>query len=116
MPKTMSDTLGVLEGSLGDLFQSLRAYLLARGDDTSYEVLKRYVGFRRRQRNFARVKIRPGAGKVLVLLPDAVNTDEALSLDIRYERHYGGEWQVTLRSQGDLERIVPLLQASYDIS
>ena len=116
MTKSMSDTLATLEGPLLNLLQSLRARLLACGEDTSHDVLGKYVGFRRRRNNFARVKVRPSTHKVLLLLPDAVNIDGDSSLDIRHEPHYGGEWQVTIRSQEDLERTKPLLQASYDVS
>ena len=116
MTKPMSATLATLEGPLLLLFKSLRASLLACGEDTSHEVLNKYVGFKRRRNNFARVKVRPSAHKVLLLLPDAVKIQTGVSLDIRHEPHYGGEWEVTIRSQEELERTRPLLRASYDVS
>ncbi len=48
--KTISETLQTLDGTLQDLFQALRAHLLALGDDVQEKTLKNYVAFTEKRR------------------------------------------------------------------
>jgi hypothetical protein len=43
LSKTVSQTVEELTGSLADLYEELRAYLLALGDDIQVKTLKHYV-------------------------------------------------------------------------
>jgi type I restriction enzyme S subunit len=45
--KTISETLAGLPGPLKDLYEELRAYLLAQGDDVQEKAVKDYVAFKR---------------------------------------------------------------------
>jgi len=45
--KTITETLAELSGPLCDLYEELRSYLLALGDDVQEKVLKYYVAFKR---------------------------------------------------------------------
>ena len=117
--RTMADTLKELDGPLQDLYQSLRAHLMAIGDDVQQNVLKFYVAFKR-LRNFACVEVHPNKRVVNVYLkvdPDRVTLQRGFTRDVRKVGHYGtGELEVTIRTQEDLERAKPLLQASYESS
>ena len=117
--KTMADTLKELDGSLQDLYQSLRAHLMAIGDDVQQKVLKFYVAFKR-LRNFACVEVHPNKRVIYVYLkvdPDRVTLQRGFTRDVRKVGHYGtGELEVTIRTQEDLERAKPLLQESYESS
>ena len=117
--KTISDTLGELDGSLEDLYQTVRAHLLALGDDVQEKTLKYYVAFKR-LRNFACVEVHSKQGVVAVYLkvsPEKVQLEQGFTSDVRNVGHYGtGDLRVTLRNHEDLNRAIPLLQESYEAS
>ena len=115
--KTISDTLETLDGSLRDLYQALRAHLVALGDDVQEKALKYYVAFKR-LRNFACVEVHPNKGKLSIYLkvdPETVPPQPGFSRDVRKIGHFGtGDLELTISDVEDLERAKPLLQASYD--
>ena len=117
--KRISETLAGLDGALLDLYQALRAHLLALGDDVQEKTLKYYVAFKR-LRNFACVGVYPSVKAVSIYLkvdPDTVTLEEGFSRDVRHVGHSGtGDLEVTIRTQEDLERAKPLLQKSYEAS
>ena len=117
--KTISETLGTLEGTLQDLFQALHAHLLALGDDVQEKTLKNYVAFKR-LRNFACVEVHTKKAVVTVYLkvsPETVQLEKGFSRDVRLVGHFGtGDLELTIRNFEDLERAKPLLQASYEAS
>ena len=117
--KTISETLLTLEGTLQDLYQALRAHMLALGDDVQEKTLKYYVAFKR-LRNFACVEVHTSKAVVTVYLkvsPESVQLEEGFSRDVRRVGHYGtGDLELTIRNFEDLERAKPLLQASYEAS
>ena len=117
--KTISETLEALHGPLEDLYQGLRAHLLALGDDVQEKTLKLYVAFKR-LRNFACVELRPSKGSLLVFLkvdPDTIELQKGFSRDVRNVGHFGtGDLEITIRSQEDFEHAKPLLQQSYEAS
>ena len=115
--KTMSDRLAVLDGPLEDLYQALRTHLLALGDDVQEKTLKFYVAFKR-LRNFARVKVRPSKGALIVNLnvnpeKEKVTLEQGFTRDVR-DIDWVGDLEVTIRNWDDLERAKPLLQMSYE--
>lgn len=118
--KTISETLEALSGPLQDIYEALRAHLLALGDDVQEKTLKFYVAFKR-LRNFACVEVHPSKAAVTVYLkvdPDTIKKEqEDFSRDVRIIGHYGtGDLELTLRTLEDLERAKPLLLMSYEAS
>ena len=117
--KTVSETLAEIDGPLLDLYEELRRYLLALGDDTQEKRLKLYVAFKR-LRNFACIEVHPikaGLTGYLKVDPDSVKLESGFSRDVRNIGHYGtGDLEVTIRTREDLERAKPLLRKSYDSS
>ena len=115
--KTISETLEALGGPLQDLYEALRAHLLALGDDVQEKTLKFYVAFKR-LRNFARVKVHPSKAVVSVVLnvnPDTITLEKGFTRDFR-NVDWAGDLEVTIRTSEDLERAKPLLQKSYEAS
>ncbi len=116
-PKIIANILTGLEGSLQDLYQALQAHILAFGDDVQEKTLKFYAAFKR-LRNFACVEVHPNKATVTIYLkvdPDATPLEDGFSRDVRNVGHYGtGDFEVTIRTQEDLERAKPLLQKSYE--
>lgn len=120
--KTVSQMLEELSGSLLDLYEELRAYLTALGDDVQVKTLKYYVAFKR-LRNFACVEVHPSKGPDGTLAvyvkvdPESVELEKGFTRDVRSVGHYGtGGLEITIRSRDDLERAKPLLVRSYEAS
>lgn len=117
--KTISSTLEELKGPLRDLYEELRAYLLALGDDVQEKKLKYYVAFKR-IKNFASVEIHPGKGALTVfvkLSPKKIKMESGFTRDVSKIGHYGtGDLEITLRSRKDFENAKPLFLKSYEIS
>jgi predicted transport protein len=99
---------------LPDVFESLRAFLGALGDDVQEKRLRLYIAFKR-LKNFVCVVIQ--RDKLIVYLKldvDTVHLEPRFSRDVRNIGHWGtGDLELTIRSQADLEKAKPLLIQSY---
>lgn len=104
---------------LKDLFEALKAFLAALGDDVQVKTLKNYFAFRR-FKNFACVEVHPQAGKLIVFVkvdPATVFLEKGFTRDVTNIGHYGtGNLEITIASEQDLERAKPLLVKSYEVS
>ncbi len=117
--KTISTTLEELQGPLRDLYEELRAYLLALGDDVQEKKLKYYVAFKR-IKNFASVEIHPGKGALTAFVklnPKKIQIEAGFTRDVSKIGHYGtGDLEITLRSREEFEKAKALFLKSYEIS
>jgi len=115
--RTIAQTLDQIDGKLKDLFEALKAYLLALGDDVQYKVLKYYVAFKR-IKNFACAEVRTQDSKLLVYVkvdPKNVTLEEGFTRDVTNVGHYGtGDLEIVIRNMNDLEKAKPLLEQSYE--
>jgi len=114
---SVSEAIGVLEEPLSDLYESLRAFVIALGDDVQEKQLKLYVAFKR-IKNFVCVEIHKDKLVLyLKLSPDTVNIEPGVSRDVRNIGHWGtGDLEVLIKNREDLEKAKPLLLRSYDES
>lgn len=117
--KTVSQLLEQADPSLTSLYESVKDYLLALGDDVQMKVLKLYFAFKR-IRNFACVEVHPQAKKLLVFVkidPSSVPLNEGFTRDVSSIGHFGtGDLEITISSMDELERAKPLLDRSYEAS
>ena len=117
--KTVTELLGQSKPELRDLFESLKSFLTAMGDDVQVNTLKYYVAFKR-FKNFACVEIHPTSGKLLAYVkvdPDSIELKANFTRDVRNIGHYGtGDLEITISSPADLEITKPLLLQSYELS
>lgn len=117
--KTVSENLNNAPQPLKDLFESLKAFLLALGDDVQLKELQLYFAFKR-IKNFACVEIHPNSGKLLVFLkvnPGSIKLEKGFTRDVSEVGHYGtGDLEVTIKSNADLENAKACLVASYESS
>ena len=117
--KTISETLGTLDDDLQDLYQAVRDYIMALGDDIQEKKLKYYVAFKR-LRNFACVEVQPNKSTVTAYLkvnPKEVDLIKGFTRDVSAVGHFGtGDLEVKIRTPEDLERAKPLLLESYEVS
>jgi len=117
--KSVGDYLAQAPQVLKDLYEGLRAFLLALGDDVQEKELKNYFAFRR-IKNFACVEIHPGSGKLAIYVkasPGSITLEKGFTRDVRNIGHFGtGDLEVTIKSAADLEKAKPLLVSSYEAS
>ncbi len=115
--KTMADTIAELEGPLQDLYEELKAHLLALGDDVQEKVLKYYVAYKR-LKNFACVEVHPGKGCLTVFVkvdPESVSLEPGFTRDVREIGHFGtGDLEIIIRSREDLQKAKDFIVASYE--
>jgi predicted transport protein len=117
--KTAPELLEQSPSDIRDRFEALKAFLLALGDDVQLKTLKYYFAFRR-IKNFACVEVHPQSKRILLFVkvdPYNINLEEGFTRDVHNLGHYGtGDLEITIQSDGDLERAKPLLLKSYEVS
>ena len=117
--KTVSQLLDQADPSLASLYESVKDYLLALGDDVQMKVLKLYFAFKR-IRNFACVEVHPQARKLLVFVkidPASITLEQGFTRDVTSVGHFGtGNLEITIAGMEDLEKAKPLLEKSYEAS
>ena len=117
--KTISETIKTLDGSIADLFEEIKCYLLAMGDDVQEKTLKYYIAFKR-IKNFACIEVVPTKQTIIAHVkvdPESVELVEGFTRDMRNIGHYGtGDLEINIQSKEDFEKAKPLFQKSYDVS
>ncbi len=117
--KTVTEYLKGAPPDLVDLYESLRAYLQALGDDIQVTATQQYFAFRR-IKNFACVEVHPKSKKLLVFVkvdPESVILQPGFTRDVRKIGHFGtGDLEITVDTADDLEAAKPLILKSYEAS
>lgn len=117
--KTVSDYIAQANTQLTDRYETIKAYMLALGDDVQVKILKHYIAFKR-IKNFACLEVHPQTGKILVYLkvnPESVTLEKGFTRDVRSIGHYGtGDLEVVISSDEDIEKAKRLINLSYDNS
>ncbi|WP_100330468.1 DUF5655 domain-containing protein [Bacillus xiapuensis] len=117
--KTVSDYLEQANMELTDRFETLKAYMMALGDDVQMKILKHYIAFKR-IKNFACVEIHPQTGKILLYLkvkPDTITLEQGFTRDVSNIGHFGtGDLEVTISNNEDIERAKRFINMAYDVS
>lgn len=117
--RTVEENLASADSGLRDVFDALRTFLEALGDDVQVITNKYYFAFKR-IKNFACVEIYPKSRNITVYVkidPETVELKEGFTRDVSSIGHYGtGDLEVTISSHADLERSKTLLLKSYEAS
>jgi predicted transport protein len=113
-PATGTAGTGVEPKALQDVWESLKAFLLALGDDVQMKELEHYVAFRR-LKNFACVKQHNNDLQVWTKLdPSSILLEEGFTRDVSQIGHAGtGDLEIRIQNAVDLARAQPLLLRSY---
>ncbi len=117
--KTVSDHLAQADSDQKDLFEALKDFLIALGDDVQMKTLKHYFAFKR-IKNFAVVEIHTQTKQILVYVkvdPDSINLEKGFTRDMKNIWHFGsGDLEITISSDADLEKANDLFIKSYEVS
>lgn len=117
--KTVADKLAHADDELRDVFEALKAFILALGEDVRMQQMKFYFAFKRFC-NIACVEIHPAIRVISIFVkvdPETVDLKAGFTRDVRSIGHYGtGDLEITVRSMADLECAKPLLIRSYEPS
>ncbi len=117
--KTVSEYLAQSPQPLKELYEELKTFLVAMGDDVQFKTLKFYFAFKR-IKNFACVEVHPGNGKILVYVkvdPTTISLEKGFTRNVAELGHFGtGNLEITIDSLQALERAKPLLLKSYEVS
>jgi predicted transport protein len=114
---SVGEKLAKSSAEVKDRFESLKAFLLALGDDVQLKTLKLYFAFKR-IKNFASVEVHPQTGKIVVFVKadfENVHLEDGFTRDVRNIGHFGtGDLEITIGSDDDLERAKSLIVKSYE--
>lgn len=119
--KTVSELYDQADTELKDRYESLKAFVLALGDDVQLAVMKFYFAFKR-IKNFTCVEIRPQVHTMLVFVkinPDTVDLvgNKGFLRDVRNIGHFGtGDLEITIKTADDFDRAKPYIVKSYEAS
>lgn len=117
--KTFTQYLADLDPAMQDLYEQVRAFLLAMGDDVQVKVLEQYEAYKR-LKNFATVVVYPSNKYVRIYVrsePGVIPTIQDLVRDVTNVGHWGtGNVELTVRSVSDLEAVKSFVLGSYEQS
>lgn len=117
--KTVTQYLADADQELVDLYESIKSFLLALGDEVQLKTLDNYIAFRT-LKNFACVEIKPQIRHIKIFVkvnPDTVELEEGFTRDVRNIGHFGtGELEIIITDMETFEKSKPLLEKSYSDS
>jgi predicted transport protein len=115
--KNHADQITAASPALMELYEQIRGFINAQGDDVQEKPLKLYTAFKR-LRNFVCATVIPKQDPHirlwLKLNPDSLTLEEGFSRDVRLIGHWGtGDVEVIIRTPADFEKAQPLIERSY---
>ncbi|MGG4552203.1 endonuclease NucS domain-containing protein [Paenibacillus humicus] len=117
--KTVSDYLAQASEELTNLYEDLKAFILAIGDDVQLNILQDYIAFKR-IKNFACVEIHPQKKAITVYVkvdPSSIELKPGFTRDVRNIAHFGtGDLEITIMTTDHLEEARSLIQQSYEMN
>lgn len=104
---------------LRDLFEVLKAFVFALGDDVEMKEAKHYIAFKR-PKNFCWVRFFNRQKKLIVCVDVDLATvaiEPGFTRDVSKKGHNGGgNLEITIFDAADFEKAKPLLVRSYEAS
>ncbi len=115
--KTVTRHLEEATPELIDLYEAIKAYVSALGDDIEIRTLDYYIAFRR-LKNFICAEVKPQLRHIKLFVkvdPDTIKLEPGFTRDVRNIGHFGtGDLEIIVTDAATLERAKPLLDRSYD--
>jgi predicted transport protein len=114
---TVSDSMEKASPQLRALYEQLKAYLTAQGDDVAVKTTEYYIAYRR-MRNYVTVEFRNQANKLLVYArvdPKTVEPENGFTRDMTGIGHFGtGDLEITIATRADFDKAKSLLDRAYN--
>ena len=113
--KPLDKIIKELDSPMRDLYESLRLFILALGDDVSEKRLKLYVAYTR-IKTFASIVVQKKQMLVYVHLdPDQVSLEEGFTRDVRKIGHWAtGNLVITITDKVQLAKAQSFIARSYE--
>lgn len=115
--KSVEEKLAQASIEVKDRYESLKAFLLALGDDVQVKTLKNYIAFKR-IKNFACIEVHPQVNRIVLFVKSDfqdIHIEQGFSRDLRNIGHYGtGDLEITITSDSDIEKAKPYILQSYE--
>jgi len=115
--KALIELLKKSNKNLFDLFEALKSFLIALGDDVKQKNLISYSAFKR-LKNFACIMIPVEIDRLLIYInlpSETVSPKAGLIRNVERALHVGtGDIEITLKKSEDLDKIRPLIIKSYE--
>lgn len=115
--KTFQEQLQSTTPGLRELYYSIRAYILALGDDITENRLKLYTAFKK-MKNIICVEVYQK--QILLhmrLNPGEIELEDGFTRDMRNVGHFGtGDLQIIIKSPEDFKRAEPLIDKAYNLN
>lgn len=117
--KTVSQNLAEADVSIRDLYEEIKQYMMALGDDVQEKILDMYIAFRR-IKNFACIEIRNQLKVIRIYVkvnPDSIDLKDGFTRDVRNIGHFGtGDLEITISDKNDFDAAKQLIERSYEQS
>ena len=114
---TVTGSLDKASPQLRDLYESVKSYLLALGDDVQLKTLKYYFAFKR-IKNFACIEVHPQTRHIILYLkidPATVKEEKNFIRNVANIGHLGtGDIEIILAGHDDFEKVKFLILQSYE--
>ncbi len=113
--KSVTQALADMDENSRDLYEALRSFVVALGDDVTEKQMKHYVAFRR-IKNFVTVCVlKKGLCLYLRLDPGTVDLDKSFMRDVKGIGHWGtGDLEVWVTDKASFKKAQPLILRSYE--
>jgi predicted transport protein len=113
--KPIAQALAEMADHLRDLYEELRAFILALGDDVVEKPLKLYMAYRR-IKNFASVCVlKSGLGVYVKVDPKTIALEDGFTRDVSNIGHWGtGDLEMWITDKESLKKAEPLILRSYE--
>ncbi len=102
-----------------DIFESIKSFLTALGDDVVMKELKKYIAFRK-IKNFAAIEVHPQNNSIIIYVkldPASIKLEKGFTRDVRKIGHWGtGDLEIRINNQDDFEKAKLLLIKSYELN
>ncbi|MBV4420351.1 MAG: DUF5655 domain-containing protein [Clostridium tyrobutyricum] len=115
--KTFDDQLETTSEKLRELYDSIRNYILALGDDVTENKLKLYSAFKK-IKNIVCVEVRMKSIMLYLRLnPEEITLENGFTRDVSEIGHWGtGDLEVTIKDTQDFEKAKEYIDRAYEMN
>jgi len=114
---TVLELLSKMGQAEKDRYETLKAFIMALGDDVQEKITKYYIAYKRLS-NFVCFEFHPNDKEILIFLkinPKTINLVDGFSRDVSKIGHFGtGDLELRIKSDEDVKKAQELIVLSYE--